>query len=149
MLRAAVLAVLAANLLFFAWARGWLAPMWPAPSHGQREPQRQTAQVKPELINVLSARAASAAVAAAAATSLAADAADACLEAGPFSPAEADAAEASLQQAGLPRTDWERRQASSPDLIMLAVDRPSAALARQLQALPDTAPRFRPCPSTR
>ena len=40
MLRVAVALVVAANLLFFAWARGWLSPVIEPPHHGEREPQR-------------------------------------------------------------------------------------------------------------
>ena len=152
MLRGALLAVLAANLLFFAWARGWLAPMWPAPVHGERDPGRQAAQVRPEVINVLSPRAASAAVAAAQAASLADGSADACLETGLLTAPEADAAEAALEQAGVERGAWERRPAPAalaPDRFVLVADKPSAALAQQLQALPDAAPKFRPCTSPR
>lgn len=152
MLRGALVAVLAANLLFFAWARGWLAPMWPAPVHGEREPGRQAAQVRPELINVLGTRAASTAVAAAQAASMAAGVADTCLETAPLTGAEADAAEAALEQAGVQRASWARRPAAgtpAPDRFVLSLDRPSAALVQQLQALPDPVPRFRPCASPR
>ena len=63
MLRALVVALLLANGLFFAWTRGWLAPLWAAPSHGDREPARLAAQVRPELMVVMPADAASAALA--------------------------------------------------------------------------------------
>ena len=53
MLRSLVAVVVLANLLFFAWARGWLAPAWPAPRHAEREPERLEAQVRPETLSVV------------------------------------------------------------------------------------------------
>ena len=70
MLRSLVALVVLANLLFFAWARGWLAPAWPAPRHAEREPERLAAQVRPDTLSVVPPTAASAAVAAARAASL-------------------------------------------------------------------------------
>jgi hypothetical protein len=102
MLRGLLAALLLANLLFFAWAQGWLAPWWPPSQQGQREPQRVLAQVRPEAIVVLPAQGASAALAAQPLAAIA------CLEAGPFSDADIGAAEAALQQADLPAGSWTR-----------------------------------------
>ena len=66
MLRALLALLLLANLLFFGWAGGWLAPAFPAPGTGDREPGRVAAQVAPERVTVLAPAAASAALAAAA-----------------------------------------------------------------------------------
>jgi hypothetical protein len=112
MLRALLLLLLLANGLFYAWTRGAFAPGWPPPSHGEREPARLAAQLRPELVVVMSPGAANAALAAAAAASAAADAASrlACMEAGPFSEAEVAAAEAALLAAGLPAGSWQREQ---------------------------------------
>lgn len=66
MLRTLLALVLLANLLFFGWAGGWLAPTFPAPGAGEREPGRLAAQVAPERVTVLAPAAASAALAAAA-----------------------------------------------------------------------------------
>ena len=66
MLRALLALLLLANLLFFGWAGGWLAPAFPAPGAGDREPGRLAAQVAPERVTVLAPAAASAALAAAA-----------------------------------------------------------------------------------
>lgn len=112
MLRGALIALLVANGLFFLWARGALAPVWAPPAHGEREPGRLAAQLRPELMGVLPADAASAALAAAAAASAAARLA--CLEAGPFSDAEIAAAEAELTSAALPAGSWQREQLERP-----------------------------------
>ena len=56
-------------VVFFGWTAGWFDPTWPSPTHGQREPERRAAQLRPELITVLSPDAASAALAAAQAAS--------------------------------------------------------------------------------
>ena len=62
MLRALLVALLLANLVFFGWAGGWFAPAWPAPGASEREPARLAAQVAPERVTVLSPAAASAAL---------------------------------------------------------------------------------------
>lgn len=111
MLRGVVLLLLLANGLFFAWAQGWLAPVLP-PRSDQREPERLAAQVRPELISVLSPKAASDAVAtaspaASAAPTSAAAGSEAeppplCLEAGPFTDSSVQAAETALSQNSVP-----------------------------------------------
>jgi hypothetical protein len=101
MLRIAVVLILAANLLFFVWARGWLAPLVEPPQHGEREPERLARQVRPESIRVLPPQAGNAASAALRA---------ACLEAGPFSDADIGIAEAALLGAGVPALAWLRDQ---------------------------------------
>jgi hypothetical protein len=137
MLRALVVLLLLANALFFGWARGWFAPDWPPPRHGEREPERLAAQVRPELIAVLAPAAASAAVA----STLAA--AEVCLEAGPFDAAGLAAAEAELVRAGLPRDGWERQpDEQAPDRVWLRVPRAGSELQARLLAQPAA---FRPC----
>lgn len=98
MLRTAVLLLLCANLAFYAWTQGWLDGVVGA-QQSEREPERLKRQVHPELVQLLSARAASAAAAASATV--------ACLEAGPFTDAEASVAEGALLAAGLPAGRWE------------------------------------------
>lgn len=58
MLRMLLGAVVVANLLFFGWARGWLGAAWPPPGHSQREPERLTAQIKPDRLLLLGPEAA-------------------------------------------------------------------------------------------
>ena len=87
MLRAAVLALLLANLAFFAWTQGWLDSVVGIRSIGDREPERLLRQVHPELIRILPPLPAAAAPA------------PACLEAGPFTATELAAAEAALRAA--------------------------------------------------
>lgn len=104
MLRALLVLLLLANAGFYAWTQGWLAPLLP-PSSDAREPERLAAQLRPELITVLTAGAVSAAVAAASSASAPASEAEPpplCLEAGPFNEAGAVAAEAVLAQQGVP-----------------------------------------------
>ena len=105
MLRALVVAMLAANLLFFAWARGWLSPALPLPHQGEREPERLAAQVHPELIRIVPPQAASAAVTAASTQ---------CLEAGPFADGDIGVAEAAVLAAGVPNAAFERRDLQPP-----------------------------------
>jgi hypothetical protein len=100
MLRLLVLLLLLANGGFYAWTQGWLAPFWPGPVD-QREPGRLAAQVRPELITVLTPKAASAAVAAVAAAA-SEPTATVCLEAGPFTDTTVVAAEETLSQYSVP-----------------------------------------------
>lgn len=51
MLRPLVLFLLLANLAWFAWAQGLLAPLGFGPTP-QREPQRLERQLRPELLRV-------------------------------------------------------------------------------------------------
>lgn len=123
MLRALVVLLLLANAVFFAWARGWLgAP----PHHAEREPARLLAQVRPDVLTVLPAGTAGAAVLAAR------DAALQCLEAGPFAEATLSAAEAALGAALLPAGSWSRVDpASAAHLWLVFAGRyPEAALRK-------------------
>ncbi len=108
MLRVVVLLVLLANALFFSWAQGWMAPLLP-PRSEQREPERLATQVRPELITVLTPKAASAALAAGAAAA-SEPASVVCLEAGPFTEASLAAAENALSQNGVPDGSVTREQ---------------------------------------
>ena len=113
MQRALLLILLLANGLFFAWTRDWLAPWAEAPVHGAREPARLAAQVAPERIQILTPKAASAALSAARAASMAGGApaeGDQCLELGPFGEAAFSQAETQLDQALVARAQWQRRE---------------------------------------
>jgi len=88
MLRLLVVALLFANLAFFAWTQGWLDDAVGVRAIGDREPERMARQVRPELIRVLPPQSAASAVAKAI-----------CLEAGPFAPDEIGRADAALEAA--------------------------------------------------
>ena len=53
MLRTLVVALLLANVAFFAWTQGWLDAMVGATAHAEREPQRLGQQVRPEAVRLL------------------------------------------------------------------------------------------------
>ena len=103
MLRALVVLLLLVNLAFYAWTQGWLDGMVGARSIGDREPERLARQVRPEMVRLLPAGAASAA----------APAASACLEAGPFSDAELAPAQAAAT-AALPGGGWVAVKTEQP-----------------------------------
>jgi len=88
MLRLFVVALLFANLVFYAWTQGWLDDVVGVRAIGDREPERMARQVKPELIRVLPPQSAASATAKAQ-----------CLEAGPFAADEIGGADAALQAA--------------------------------------------------
>ena len=104
MLKAAVLALLLANLAFFAWTQGWLDTVVGIRSIGDREPERLLRQVNPELIRVLPP------------LDVAAVKTPACLEAGPFTATELAAAESALRAAwpGAPAGAWASVQTDLP-----------------------------------
>ena len=115
MLRTLAALLILANLLFFAWARGWLAPTAPPPLSGSREPQRLAAQVHPERVTVMAPVAASAAI------RTAQNQAALCLEAGPFTEDSVQAAEAALVELELPAGTWARRTvALGPQFLVYA-----------------------------
>lgn len=109
MLRALVVLLLVANLAFWAWTEGLLAPVGLTPA-SQRDPARLAWQVQPEAVRVLPPDAARAALSAAteAAATAPARRAGLCLEAGPFSAAAIAAAEQALLAAGWPTGSWAR-----------------------------------------
>jgi hypothetical protein len=148
MLRALLLLLLLANALFFAWTRGWLAPAMQPPRHAEREPERITAQVRPEKVQVLPPAAAGSAVAAARALSRQ------CLEAGPLADAkQLDAAEAALVQAGVPPGSWARGapQAGQAAGVWLRMTQMDAEMLARVRGLQDPAldGGFRPCEAPR
>jgi hypothetical protein len=115
MLRVLAAALVLANLLFFVWARGWLAPAAPPPLAGTREPQRLAAQVHPERVTVMAPVAASAAILSAQ------EQAALCLEAGPFDADSVQAAEDVLTGLALPAGTWLRRSVEpGPEFLVYA-----------------------------
>jgi hypothetical protein len=125
MLRLILALVVGANVACFAWMQGWLVPVFPPPHAGEREPERLAAQLRPESVVLLPGPAASAAIVAARAAALA------CLQAGPFSEAEAAAAEALLTAARLPPGSWQREALPAPPLWLLVASRPANPAAAQ------------------
>jgi hypothetical protein len=136
MLRATVIAVLLANALFLAWTMDWLSHFAPAPVHGEREPARLKAQLRPETISVLTPKAASAAVQAARAASMAAGEGEACVQLGPYADSDLASIENKLAAAGLPRDAWERRDSTGEvNRVMLRFEKATPALREHLRAL--------------
>jgi hypothetical protein len=128
MLRAIVLLLIAANLLFFSWTQGWLDDLTGLRPHPEREPERLSRQVHPERVTVLPPGAASASAASAAAASAAAASAPqrgACLEAGPFASGASVSAIAALQavQPPLPAGSWAEVKIERPGSWMLYMGR--------------------------
>jgi hypothetical protein len=113
MLRALIVALLLANLAFFAWTRGWLDTVVGIRPTGDREPERMLRQVRPELIRILPASAASEPAPAVAL---------ACFEAGPFTDAEIGTAEARAQ-AQLPAGSWSTARTEQPGTWLVYMGR--------------------------
>ena len=117
MLRALVIALLLANLAFYAWTQGWLDSVIGIRANSDREPERLARQVRPEIVRILpaagSASTAAAGGAAAATTPAAAPGGLACLEAGPFSDSEITAAQAQAH-ATLPSGSWAAAKTDRP-----------------------------------
>jgi hypothetical protein len=128
MLRTLLLLLLLANGAVYAWSRGWLDPMFVSPEHVEREPARLDAQVKPEVVRVVSPASAGDAGAAALRS------APRCVEMGPFGLVDATAAEAAFEAGGLSAGSWER-DVRGPAQVWLRVPRADAALREKLQAL--------------
>lgn len=112
MLRALIVTLLLANLAFFAWTRGWLDAVVGVRPSGDREPERMLRQVRPELIRILPASAASEA----------APVVLACFEAGPFTDAEIGAAQARAQDQ-LPAGSWATVKTEQPGTWLVYMGR--------------------------
>jgi len=125
MLRALLLVLLLANGLLFAARQGWLG------QHGdsaERDPQRLARQVNADQVQVLPEAQAQAVLA---------RADERCLEAGPFNPGEAPAAERALHDAGLPADSWQRLTSNDHPGFMITITRLSdrEAVLRKLDEL--------------
>lgn len=129
LLRLALL-LLVANAGFFAWSQGWLDGLSGIRAQPEREPERAARQFQPHLLRIVPASAASAPAAAVAAAPAAGEGASSCLEAGPWSAADATAAEALLRPA-LPAESWSRRTVEQPGVWAVYMGRFIAADALQ------------------
>lgn len=137
-LRALALLLVLANLAFFIWAQGWLDGLIGSRALGEREPERMARQVEPQLLRVLPGAQGAAAMAGPTIASL-------CLEAGPFTPAEAEAALAQWHAQGAPAARIVARDAADGS-AMLRIDDADAALAARLaQTAAPLGKRFAPC----
>ena len=123
LLRAAVVGLLIANLVFWAWRQPDIARALGLPTGDQREPQRLARQEHPEAIRVLpppmpSAASAGQANGSAAATPEAAastaESLRACLETGSLTAAQLPAALRELQQAGVVPGGWVEMRRDLP-----------------------------------
>lgn len=112
MLRVLIVALLLANLAFFAWTRSWLDTVVGVRPTGDREPERMLRQVRPESIRILPASAANEA----------GQVALACFEAGPFTDAEIGTAE-TRAQAQLPAGSWATVKTEQPGTWLVYMGR--------------------------
>lgn len=141
-LRALALLLVLANLAFFIWSQGWLDGLTGARAAGDREPERMARQFEPQLLRVLPG--AAGATAMAGSTALAAT----CLEAGPFSASEADAALAQWGDRGFQAARIVRREQPNGDAMLRIEDAEPALAARLAQIEGAAAPLgkpFTPC----
>lgn len=130
-LRALALLLVLANLGFYIWSQGWLDGVVGARATGDREPGRAARQFQPQVLRVLPGAAGVAAMAGSAPTGD--SAAARCLEAGPFTPADADAALAQWRDRGLRAARVAPHEPLDAG-VMLRIDDADAALATQLAA---------------
>ena len=100
MLRGLLLVLLAANLLFFGFSRGWFDGFAGLQSHGDREPERIANQVHPASIVLMPMASAPPGTS------------GSCLESAPVAGAEAAAAEAALK-GSLPPGSWSDQRSES------------------------------------
>jgi hypothetical protein len=103
MLRLLVVALLLANIGFYAWRQGALDGVVGTRAQGDREPERLARQVRADTIRVLPPASAVAG----------GELALACLEAGPYTPAQIAAAESVLQTV-LPAGSWFAAKTEQP-----------------------------------
>jgi hypothetical protein len=130
-MRALLLALLLANLAFFAWSRGWLAAAGLGPVT-QREPQRLALQIHPEQVQVTPINSASATSASAPATPASTPAAPASTPASvPSAPQPAPSApSAPASQAAAPVPTVCRQIGPFGAMQSAALAQAQAALAR-------------------
>ncbi len=100
MLKILLAALLAANVLFFGFTRGWFDGLLGLQAHGDREPERIANQVRPASIVLMPMASAPPGTT------------GSCLESAPVAAAEAAAAEAALK-AALPPGTWSDQRSES------------------------------------
>jgi hypothetical protein len=103
-----VAALVLANLLFFVWVRGWLAPGFPPPRQAESRTRTPGPAGAARGVAVLPAKAASAAL------NAVREAAVSCLEAGPYEADKVEAAEAALAAAQPASGAWAREPMAAP-----------------------------------
>lgn len=146
MIRVLIALLIAANLAFFGWTRGWLDTVVGVPGGGGREPDRQQREVRPELVQLLTPEAAVPRRTAAPSPAPqphspaspgspsppSPSPSTACLEAGPFDAAGLEAAGAAMHAAlpGAPSTTTETEQAGGW-LVYIGRYADPAAMARR------------------
>lgn len=109
MLRTLVVILLLLNALFFAWTRGWLAPVTGSGPDSGREPQRLQLEQHGERLSLLSPQAATALQQ------------TACLEVGPFGSDEAlRGAQTALERLGLTSSSWQVDSSEQPGVWAVA-----------------------------
>jgi len=112
MMRTIVLALLAANALFFGWSQGWLDRITGVRADGGREPQRLEQQLNAQKVQLLGSEA------------QAALHKTACLALGPYADAESlRMAQTGLVKAGVPANLIEPRQQATPGVWAVATIR--------------------------
>jgi len=126
-LRALALLLLLANLGFLAWTQGWLDGVVSARARGDREPERLAREFQPQRMRIVPPSEAEAAMAS---TTPVPAGAVSCVEAGPYTTAEARAAEAMLAPA-LPAGSWARRSIEQAGSWIVYLGRFAAADAMQ------------------
>lgn len=132
MLRWLLMALLAANLAFFAWTQGWLDSVVGVRASGDREPGRLALQVRPDSVVILTPNAAAtAAAAASAASASAASATSATPPASGTSPASSASVASGVQRS---TSCWEAGPFTAPQLAsaeaVLAGVMPAGAWSR-------------------
>ncbi len=125
-LRALALLLVLANLGFFIWTQGWLDALTGARAAGDHEPEHMARQFQPQLLRVLPGAAGAAAMAGSAVA-----AATACIEAGPFTMAEAETALAQWRERGVQTARIVQRMQPGDD-AMVRIENADAALAARL-----------------
>lgn len=135
-LRALALLLVLANLGFFIWSQGWQGAG--ARGAGEREPERLARQVQPQLLRVLPGAQGAAAMAGP-------TLAGSCLEAGPFTPAEAETALAQWRARGIQGVRIVTRDAAGDAAWLRTFDADAALAARLAQGNAPFGKPFEPC----